>query len=152
MNPYTLARYHTKAAALLGKPLPTAEQEGEDPDSADLVYEAYGDLLRELTRDRKTYPLVFQELVNYGFRRNLWGMKAIGTAIAALSTAIQVGVAVLALLGKSRQPGAGDMAFLLVDVFMLGCWLFLITPDWVRVAAEAYADRLLAASENLEPK
>ena len=151
LNPYTLARYHAKAAALLGKPAPIVEQERENPDLADLVYEAYGDLLRELTRDRKTYPLIFQELVNYGFRRNLWGMKAIGIAIATLSIALQVGLAMFALLGKGRQPGAGDMAFLLVDVFMLGCW-FLITPNWVRIAAEAYADRLLAASEYLDPK
>jgi len=37
-----------------------------------------------------------------------------------------------------------------LDLFLLLCWWFLITPDWVRRAAEAYAERLLAASENLQ--
>jgi hypothetical protein len=28
-------------------------------------------------------------------------------------------------------------------------WLFLFTPNWVKIAADAYAERLLDACENL---
>ena len=33
----------------------------------------------------------------------------------------------------------------LVDAALLSWWLFRIDDDWVRVAAEAYADRLVKA-------
>jgi hypothetical protein len=150
VNTITLARYHAKAAALLGRSLPTAQEEQADPKAADAVYEAYGDLLRELTREKKDYPLVYEELIGYNFRRNLWGMKAIGVVIDAMSITIQVGFAVQALAGHGERLGTTEMSFLLVNVFLLGCWI-LITPDWVRVAADAYADRLLAASEKVQP-
>lgn len=148
LNAITLARYHARAAALLRRPIPSAQDEQANTESADLVYEAYGDLLRELTRGKKDYPLVFQELVSYNFRRNLWGMKAIGIAIDVMSITMQIGLAVLALAGRAERPGPTEMAFLLVNVFLLGCWI-LITPEWVRIAADAYADRLLAASERV---
>jgi len=33
-------------------------------------------------------------------------------------------------------------------LFLLG-WVIWFTPDWVRIAADAYAERLLAACEKL---
>ena len=149
LNAITLARYHAKASALLGRPVPTAQEEQADPAAADAVYEAYGDLLRELTREKRDYPLVYQELMGYDFRRNLWGMKAVGVVIDVMSITMQIGFAVLGLAGRAERLGTTEMAFLLVNVFLLGCWI-LITPNWVRVAADAYADRLLAASERIQ--
>ena len=37
-------------------------------------------------RDLKPFPLVFKELTNYGFRRNLYGCRPSGILIAFLST------------------------------------------------------------------
>lgn len=149
INAITKARYHAVLARILNTPAPTVEEERKDPKSADVSYEAFGDLLRERTRDTKAFPLVYQELMNYDFRRNLWGMKPLAISIAGISIAIQLLVVALALSGRANRPQAADVAFLLVDVLLLGCWLFIIKPDWVRVAADAYAERLLAASERM---
>ena len=40
--------------------------------------------LREATRDTSRFPLVFAENANYGFRRNLWGLRPIGTGVAVV--------------------------------------------------------------------
>ena len=73
--------------------IPTAEDEAANPDHADQVYDACVLSLRERTRDRKKFPLVFEENCSYGFRRNLWGMKPLGILTSALgSLAILVGL------------------------------------------------------------
>lgn len=42
--------------------------------------------LREQTRDPKMFPIVYEENVNYGFRRNLLGLKPTGAAIAVVGS------------------------------------------------------------------
>jgi hypothetical protein len=54
------------------------EEELLNPDYALDCYDSCGDLLREKTRDKDKFSLIFQENMNYGFRRNLWGMKTLG--------------------------------------------------------------------------
>lgn len=149
INSHTRHRYHAAASHLLGIDMPSQEQEQNDSDAADAKYEAYSNLLLERTRSHAEFPLVFQELTNYGFRRNLWGMKPVALAINSVSIAIEITIAVFGLLGYGWTPPVISMALLVVSVLLLGCWIFLITPDWVRTAADAYAERLLAASEKL---
>jgi hypothetical protein len=144
VNPHTLGRYHEVASRLIGKPLPTIAEEQADPQSADLIYESVGDYLREKTRDKKTFPLIFKELVSYGFRRNLWGMKPFGAVLACVCIVVQL--AILAREVVIQQPVAPTpLLMTLANVLFLLCWLFIVSPSWVRVPADAYADRLLAA-------
>jgi hypothetical protein len=147
LNQYTRARYHVKAAELLGRPMPTALEEEADPGAADSLYEAYSNVLLERTRDTKAFRLLFEELVSYGFRRNLLGMKTLGLWLCFLCTVLEAGLLVRAfrITGDIEVSNA---VFVGLDVFLLICWWFVITPDWVRRAAEAYAERLLASSES----
>jgi hypothetical protein len=68
------------------------EEEAADVALAEAAYASCTDTLRELSRDKPKYPLVFEENVNLGFRRNLWAMKpaavviAAGSAIACFAT------------------------------------------------------------------
>jgi hypothetical protein len=149
INVHTRERYHQKAGQLLQMSMPTEASEREGPQSADQVYEAYSNLLLERTRDKKKFPLVFQELTNYGFRRNLWGMKPIGLTLSAICVFSQL-VWVLSGLFAHQLPSALTVSSLLIAIFLLLCWMFIINPEWVRIAANAYAERLLAASETLE--
>ena len=64
--------------------LPTAQEEEDCPEWADAKYAAAVRALRDSTRDGGRFPLVFAENVNYGFRRNLWGLKLIGVPIAVV--------------------------------------------------------------------
>jgi hypothetical protein len=99
-------------------------------------------------RDRSRFPLVFDENINYGLRRNLWALKriGIGSCILALVVCIAAGVPLGLLV--MRQ---GALAFVAPGVCAsVGLWLWSrADDDWVRVAAEAYADRLLASTEVL---
>ncbi|MCU1300704.1 MAG: hypothetical protein JWQ87_988 [Candidatus Sulfotelmatobacter sp.] len=149
INDHTKARYHTTARALLPTVgFPSPAEETADPVAADSAYEAFGDLLRERTRDSKKYRLVFEELMNYGFRRNLWGWKAAGIALSTTVLVILSGL----LIWSARMwtvPAALLDGAVGVDVGILSFWLFCANPPWVKIAADAYADRLLEASDNL---
>lgn len=145
----TLERCHAKLGAVVGLPPPTAQEEQADPQTADQVYEAYTKYLREATRDRDHFRLVFAENVNYGFRRNLWGMKPSGIVLCVLGTAGSVIAA--AVQWGDAVPGLAVVAAALSLVFLVW-WVFRINPDWVRMAADAYAERLLCACDSLPEK
>jgi len=148
LNPHTRERYHEKAVGLLGKRLPTGAEEEANPAGADLLYEAYSNVLLERTRDTKKFHLLFEELISYGFRRNLLALKTLGLWLCVFCLLAQTAVLVQAV-----RTGAGGVeattVFAGLDFFLIVSWWFWIRADWVRRAADAYADRLLAASENL---
>ncbi|MBI4445359.1 MAG: hypothetical protein HY645_05555 [Acidobacteria bacterium] len=148
-NKISLARYHQKLGHLLSDlKIPTPEKEDRDPQGADEVYEACVAFLLEKTRDRKQFPLVFEENCNYGFRRNLWGMKPLGIAMAISGTAAILGLLILNHFKNASIAPTVVIAGLGNLLLLLG-WLFWFTPPWVRMAADAYAARLLAACEKL---
>jgi hypothetical protein len=75
-------------------------------------------------------------------------MKSLGVTTAAIGT-----LAVIYQIygnGISFSPLA-IMAGSVCLLFLLG-WLFWITPKWVKTTGDAYAERLLEASEELIEK
>jgi hypothetical protein len=148
LNAHTKARYHNSGRALMpGVKFPNAAEEAADPAAADSVYEGFGDLLRERTRDSKKFPLVFEELINYGFRRNLWGWRAAGIWLSGTVLAVLCAVLLWPSFGTQRLPLLASA--LLIDACILLFWLFWANPAWVKIAGDAYADRLLEASDHL---
>lgn len=149
-NAVTLGRRHKKLESLLRDvKLPTPEEEAGNPSAADEVYETCITFLREKTRDTKEFALVFEENCNYGFRRNLWGMKPIGLSLVLLGL-----VAILtAPFTEAIARSGGTLALAGItgglNLMLVLSWLFVLKPNWVRVAAEAYAERLLEACERL---
>ncbi len=131
---------------LLSIDLPTREEEVKDPSSADGVYGAVTAELRERTRDKARFPIVYAENRNYGFERNLLAMRPIGLACSAASAALMVGVALVAIfvhrdaLIVDSAIGAGTASLLLVG------WIWYPSRSRVRTAAELYADRLMDAA------
>jgi hypothetical protein len=147
-NTYTRARYHEKLQKLMGKKMPSADDEVKDSGRCDQIYETAGDFLREKTRDTQKFRLLFEELMNYGFRRNLWALKPVGLLISFSSTVLIT----LVVVFNARSSGIMDpMAWTTMGLnwLILIWWLFRITPDWVRQSANEYAIRLLAASDEL---
>lgn len=123
--------------------LPTAESEAAEPRHADEIYEVCVGRLRELTRDAGKFPIVHQENISYGFRRNLWAMK-----VAAILIIMIAFIVVLSSIFV-HSITALAVGSLVVSAVMLVWWVFRITPAWVRQAAESYADRLLWSCEQL---
>jgi hypothetical protein len=146
LNPVLLERRHNQLSRIAqGIRIPRAMEEKADPSSADAAYDACVTVLIERTRDRKRFPLLFEENCNYGFWRNLWGLRPLGIAASLLGTAT---IALLAyrhgfVLDFKTSIGGGINL-----LFLLG-WLFLVRQDVVKMAAVSYGDRLLGACEEL---
>ena len=126
---------------------PTREEEQVDPEGADECYEAAVRWLREYTRDRKRFPLVFKENVSYGFRRNLYGLKPWGLSVALISVLLSGGAFYLPISGWVKTTTDADAASLILSVLAVAGWIFVVTRQWVKDAADAYARALLASCD-----
>jgi hypothetical protein len=150
LNLHTRSRYHEALGHLIGKTFPTLAEEQADPESADAIYDSAGDFLREETRDKKKFHLVFKELTSYGFRRNLWGMKPFGVALACGCIALQGAILTREVVAH-HQLAPLSLLTTLANLLLLMVWLFIVSPNWVKVPADAYAERLLAAATDIDP-
>lgn len=146
MSPQAVGRLHARVNALLDEELPDAPTEAADPAEADRRYEEAITILRERTRDHARFPLVLAENKEYGFRRNMLGLRPLGIAVAVVSAAVSVAALV------APFAGSDDIAWIVsaASSTVVGLlWGRLVTPDWVRGASELYADRLFEAAESL---
>lgn len=133
--------------------LPTEAEKINAPERADAAYEAGGRWLLEQTRNSEHFRLLFTKNVNHRFRRNLLAAKPVGLLADGLAA-----VAVTASIALQFE-GGWQTSFGAVDVWIWSAgltvvahfiWLALgVTPRWVRVAAEQYAEQLLAACDAL---
>jgi hypothetical protein len=150
LDAITKARYHKKLSGLVkGAKAPSPKDEENDPKSADEVYAAWSTYVRSNTRDTKKYALLFQENVNFGYRRNLFGLRPVGmiaSALCAIGAGVLCYVRFRASSSVSQEVvGAGLLAL----VFLL-LWVLRFSADWVRTPADAYAERLAEAVESLK--
>jgi hypothetical protein len=95
-----VARRHQLVQTHLGITLPDEAAEAADPAEADEAYEVATAALRERTRDKAMFPLVFEENIAYGFRRNAYACRTAAIVICVLTT---VGTVLLARF-LSRPP------------------------------------------------
>jgi hypothetical protein len=146
-NNKTLLRLRHKKLETLIPALkaPTEHDESVDPTRCDEIYEAWTLFLIEKTRSNN---LIFKENCNYGFRRNLWGMKPIGVVTSCLGTLL-VGSLLYQNYYYATPPKPITLLAGAIDVLLVVVWACWITPGWIRIAANAYAERLLAATDSL---
>jgi hypothetical protein len=144
LNAHTRARYHSRLCSMLPDiKLPSATQEKEHTTHADEKYASCVDYLLSKTRDKERFQLLFQENINYGFRRNLWALKPVGIVLGLLSLA-----ALVFLTRVQARAGTivwfGNVTAIGIVSLLLAWWFVRITPNWVKNAADGYAERLLA--------
>ncbi len=124
LDSITKARYHKKLSALVsGVKAPSSEEERADPAAADQVYTAWSTYLRVNTRDTKKYFLLFQENVNYGYRRNVWGLRPIGIIATTLCCTIATAWS-YHLYRHAGKIGGETIATLAFVLFSLLLWIF----------------------------
>ena len=109
-----------------------------------------GAKLRRLTRDTERFPLVYKGNTEYGFRRNLLGLKKIGLSAAVVA----LGPSGWALLHGWNAENV-ILPVPAVAAFLTGCiavgWLIGVRSTSVRITADCYARYLLEAALDLEP-
>ena len=151
IDKHTKQKYHQKLQTLFPvTSTPNQAMETNAPEEADEIYKAWSHFLITKTRDTKGYPLLFKENINYGFRRNLWGLK---TAAIILVTALIIGNYLFwGATNNSWNPITFPHAFLystVALVLVLLFWLIIIRRNWVKSVAFSYAYRLCETIETL---
>jgi hypothetical protein len=143
-----IARLHERVEHATGLKLPDAADEKRDAAEADARYDEAVEALRALTRDPDRFKLVFEENVNYGWRRNSYGLRPVAITIAVV--ALIATACVLAFAGGTFASRAGRWApALVISALALVWWTFIVTESWVRSAAELYSDKLFEATHAL---
>jgi hypothetical protein len=149
-NQVMVQRRHEQLGQLLPDlELPDEAAELAAPEAADRIYEVATRALIERTRDRKRYDRVFDELCQYGFRRNLWGCRWTGLWVSGIGVGLGVLLALANLTHAFHVSPVGLGFVTVVDALILLTFIFIIDSSWVRDAAEAYARALLASLERL---
>lgn len=149
LDAVTKARYHRILAAnVKGSKAPTPADEEANPTAADQTYTAWSHYLRVNSRDIKKYPLLFQENVNYGYRRNIWGLRPLGIGVCS-STSLFGCTQIALYLSTKQEINITIIGATLFSVLMLVMWIFLFTSEWIRIPADAYSARLVETVESL---
>jgi hypothetical protein len=124
------------------------DQEIKEQNHAIAACESAVRWLREATRDSKKYPFVFIENVNYGFRRNLLGIKPIALLfcfIAFLFSSLQAWRITEGHL--SLTPNNLVIA-ITISIIGLLFWSFAINANFVKTAAFTYAKSLIESCDS----
>jgi hypothetical protein len=109
-----------------------------------------GNWLRERTRDTDKFKVLFDELVTYGFRRNLFGIKYAALGID-LAVVVGCGIALWRGVPLDLSSVSGGK-LVLIGAFTLihaAYVAFAVTEGSVRQAAQQYARQLLMSCETL---
>lgn len=148
-NKYELKRRHQKIRSKFPEiRIPFENDEQNDPDEADMAYQAAINAIIGLTRDKEKFHLVFEENVSYGYRRNLWGLKRWGVVSSIIGLVIAIVVGVVTWKNMSLFHLLFVLSIAINSGFLV-MWFQVITPEWVRIPADAYARRLMEAFDQI---
>lgn len=165
LDTYTRSRY----VNFLKNSLPdlvfmTAEEEKERPKQADEIYNSAVKWLKEYARDNLNI-MVLRENAQYGFRRNLLGLKIIG--IILCTTAFLLSLSAVAFTNPQYTKmflhynmdehivaltgiGPAVLSATFLNIVAILFWLGLVTQKWVKEAGFQYAIALLATCESIK--
>lgn len=141
----TKARMHRFLSDKLNEPAPTASDEKADPAAADSFYTRAGTWLRENTRNKKKFDILFNENITYGYRRNLFALK---WPALVLNATIVVGCVATYLYGIPDKYSLG-LTPVFVIAFLHAAYLAIFSNEnSVREASRIYARQLLLSTES----
>lgn len=133
-------RYHELLSERTGISGPSAESEISNSSNADEIYSAWSYYLRTKTRDSKKYSLLFKENINYGFRRNLMGLRW---------HCLSSGVLGLGIVVIPNMPSVEftqiEWSIVVLNALYILVFLLIVKGAWVKIIAVEYAKRLAEA-------
>lgn len=129
-----------------GVKLPTSSATSAADDES---YETAMATLLAKTADHATFNKVYVELKNYGFERNLRGVRGDGIVASFAAVAVLALSALTSLLDWTGLPLEPLLTSTAV-AFLVGLfWIFWPSDERVREAADTYAQRILDEAVNL---
>jgi hypothetical protein len=129
---------HQRLTAALNEPVPTQEDEQQDPTDADRRYDLIARAWLEKARDG---PTITSENISYGFRRNTLAIRTWGRGVALCTALAAAALTGLGLANVIERPGWFSLSAV-ASLILAAIWHYKITPYWVRFAADRFADAL----------
>ena len=119
VDPALRTRRHASLRKLFPEvPVPTAAEEAQDRAAAIQRFTTFTTLIITRYRTMKDkFPLVFEENCNYGFRRNMYGMRWVGLAVA-LSMTVALGLQLYSLFSMRMKVPVISLALEAVNIAM----------------------------------
>lgn len=149
LDQFTLDRYRKVLEdEVTGLEFPDAENEAKNPEKIASVCESAVKWLREATRDTKKFALVFAENTNYGFRRNLLGVRHLALILCVFTLAATALHAWLYSAGNVLAVTPQSWSSAAVSIVGIVVWGTVINADFVKTTAFAYATALLATCDS----
>jgi hypothetical protein len=149
----TKARYRKRLVKMVdGTKNITVAQEQSNHMLADETYLAWSTFLRVRTRGSKRFNLVGIENINFGYRKNMLGLRAWGIFLSALSLVgtIAMTVAYGKIDGWTAEVFSELITLDTLLFLQVMFWIMSVNKKWVKQAADAYACRLIESVENLK--
>jgi|CXWL01.1.fsa_nt_gi hypothetical protein len=158
LDVYSKQRYHKWLQSKLPNfTMPSAEIESMNSVDADQIYTSAANFLREYTRDKDKFPMIYSDNVAYGFARNLLVLRSVGVGVTWIS--ILLNAALVSFYFITASEGFTEFVVhnismiifasgsILVSVILLWIFVFLINDSYVHGRAVRYAKSLLAVCE-----
>lgn len=136
-------RYHSILAGRTGIDAPSEDLEKSNPTVADEIYRSWSDFLRSKTRDTSKYAILFKENINYGFRRNLLGLKWYCVLSGVVGILI-ISLPHLFMPGLSKN----DISIIALVLIYISIFIFVVNHEWVKIIADEYAKRLIESIDS----
>jgi hypothetical protein len=149
-NAGEVSRRHREVERALGHGLrlPDQSQEQADPPAADVEYNAAMRRIIGKVRDYPSARLVRMENRNYGYARNLYGLKRYGIICAVVALVLCLcSWLLLSWLGDWRDALPLILPTV-VSIFAVTAWT-RVDADFVKPSADAYADRVVDVLDDL---
>lgn len=127
---------------------PSQADEETDREGALARYDSAVRWLRDRTRDRRRFSLVFRARVSYRLRRNAYGLRWVGIISALACVAVNVDSIFDVTTIRGNPVSIIEVLALLISVAAIGFWLGVVSKRWVRDAADAEARALLATCDS----
>ena len=141
---------HSQIEKRFGIRMPSPEDELDSLQNADEYYRTATLHLIAATRDIEKFPLVFKELVSYGFNRNCYGVRWFGcivSVVALILTGIQSGLLTATDIEKTynaiKEVTLGQGLTATVSAVMAIIWTAHFSATTVKLSGYSYAERLL---------
>lgn len=157
INAVSKKQYHSKLNKIYGLKLPLSPDEEHLAD--DDGYMAAADSLRNLANsNRDKYPRVYQELKEYNFSRNLYGLKWYAVAVYVLLAAVEIYKlvrtsiniqSVFDVVDMLVKP-SGSTASVYIYLIAIALCLLFVTFSSMEERAFDYAKALIEVCEGLD--
>lgn len=142
-------RRHEQIATVLGGwPLPREADEAANPGEADAEYDAAMKRVIARLRSDPSLRLLNVENRNYGFARNLYGLKQLGQGLALLVLVISTLISITLVAERGWTSIIPLLLPIAVSLVALILWR-QVDSDFVQPSATAYADRVVDGIDHL---